>query len=94
MITPPERKPTISLVENFENRMMFNVMNVGDYVKIKADTSPNKNCPSGNGFPANGVIKRCHFDTLVSQVHNFFNSCARTVNPYIIRKLRYRSIHW
>ena len=46
------------------------------------------------GFPANGVIKRCHFDTLVSQVHNFFNSCARTVNPYIIRKLRYRSIHW
>ena len=50
MTTPPERKSVILLAYNFENRMMLSIMNVGDYVKVLSDFSPNKNRPARNGW--------------------------------------------
>ena len=37
MITPPEHKSTISIVDNFEDRTMLKLINVGNYIRIKSD---------------------------------------------------------
>lgn len=46
--TPPERKP---FIEGFDN--MKPLFNIGDYVKVFADTSPGKNREEGYGFIKN-----------------------------------------
>jgi len=48
LATPPERKP---FIEGFDN--MNKLFNIGDYVKVSADTSPGKNREEGYGFIIN-----------------------------------------
>ena len=49
MINPPQHKPTMPLVDNFKDRIILKLMNIGNYARIKVDYSPNKNHPSRNG---------------------------------------------